>query len=393
MINDRRTNHSGGPDRSRASGAQPPARGAGRAGGGSARAGRPEGGGWAAPSGGRTNGPTPSGGRSGRPPLSGGRSGDGRGGAGSPTAGRGAGPDSSGGVRGNSGSQGRPEGGAWRGGAPSGGRGATRGHRDGSMAGDGFDRPAPTRGLGGEQVEGRQAVRELLLAGRRRVREILVADGQDQSPILAEIEELAAEAKVALRRVSKLQLEAVAKTEHPQGVVARAAPLAEADFETLMRTAPGSRTPFLIAVDGVTDPQNLGALLRSAEGAGVTGVVLPQHRSVHVTPTVTKAAAGAIERLPIALVSGLASALLEAKRRDVWSIGLDADGERTIYEFANLADAPLILVVGAEGAGMSRLVRERCDAVAAIPLRGAIASLNAATAGAIALFEFGRHRT
>ena len=104
-------------------------------------------------------------------------------------------------------------------------------------------------------------------------------------------------------------------------------------------------------------------------------------------------AAGAIERLPIALVSVLASALLEAKRRDVWSIGLDADGERTIYEFANLADAPLILVVGAEGAGMSRLVRERCDAVAAIPLRGAIASLNAATAGAIALFEFGRHRT
>ena len=238
-------------------------------------------------------------------------------------------------------------------------------------------------------------MRELLLAGRRRVREILVADGQDTAPILAEIEQLAEEAKVSLRRVGRLQLEAVARTEHPQGVVARAAPLAEADFDGLLKTrqtADGPRPPFLIAVDGVTDPQNLGALMRSSEGAGVTGVVLPRHRSVHITPSVTKAAAGAIERLPIALVGGLPAALLEAKRRDVWVIGLDADGQRSIYEFANLGDAPIIVVVGAEGAGMSRLVRERCDAVAAIPLRGSIASLNAATAAAIALFEFGRHR-
>lgn len=249
------------------------------------------------------------------------------------------------------------------------------------------------RGLGGEQVEGRQAVRELLLAGRRRVRDVWLAKGVDDSPILAEIEQLADELRVPIREVTRDQLAAEARTETPQGVLAHAAPLEEADIDELLRTPRNGRAPFLLAVDSLTDPQNLGALLRSADGAGVTGVLLPKHRNVHITPAVTKAAAGAVERLPIALIGGLPATLLDAhKRVGAWSIGLDADATATVYDFAHLAEEPVIVVIGAEGAGLSRLVRERCSTLAAIPLRGSLASLNASAAGAIALFELGRHR-
>lgn len=248
------------------------------------------------------------------------------------------------------------------------------------------------RGLGGDLVEGRQAVRELLLAGRRRIRDIWMAEGTDDAPILAEIEQLAEEARIAIRRVSRDQLLAAARTETPQGVLAHAAPIDEVDFDELLTTRNG-RVPFLLAVDSVTDPQNLGALLRSADGAGVTGIVLPRHRTVHITPTVTKAAAGAIERLPMALVGGLPAALLRAKEKaGAWIIGLDADGERTIYDLGALATEPVIVVIGAEGAGLSRLVRQRCDEIASIPLRGSLSSLNASVAGAVAMFELGRHR-
>lgn len=220
-----------------------------------------------------------------------------------------------------------------------------------------------------------------------------MAEGNDDAPILAEIEQLAGEARVAIRRVSRDQLLGAARTETPQGVLAHADPLVDVDFDDLLVTRNG-RVPFLLAVDNVTDPQNLGALLRSADGAGITGVVLPKHRTVHVTPTVTKAAAGAIERVPMALVGGLPAALLRAKdHANAWIIGLDADGERSIYELASLATEPVIVVIGAEGAGLSRLVRQRCDELAQIPLRGALASLNASVAGAVAMFELGRHRS
>ena len=235
-------------------------------------------------------------------------------------------------------------------------------------------------------------MRELLIAGRRRVRDVFMADGTDDAPILAEIEQLAAEAHIAVRKVSREQLFGMARTETPQGVLAHADPIQEFDFDDLLVTRDG-RVPFLLAVDSVTDPQNLGALLRSADGAGITGVVLPRHRTVHVTPTVTKAAAGAIERVPMALVGGLPSALLRAKEHaNAWIIGLDADGERSIFDLAALATEPVIVVIGAEGPGLSRLVRQRCDELVSIPLRGALASLNASVAGAIAMFELGRSR-
>ncbi|MBV8983975.1 MAG: RNA methyltransferase, partial [Acidimicrobiia bacterium] len=140
-----------------------------------------------------------------------------------------------------------------------------------------------------------------------------------------------------------------------------------------------------------TDPQNLGALLRSAEGAGVTGAVLPRHRTAHVTPSVTKAAAGAVEHVPLAVVSGLPAALARARDLGIWVVGLDEQGDQSLFEL-EVATEPVLLVVGAEGAGLSRLVRQRCDVLARIPLKGSIPSLNVAAAGSLAVFEVSRRR-
>lgn len=271
--------------------------------------------------------------------------------------------------------------------------GSTGAPRGGS-GGAGAEAPAQQRrtgpkGLGGERVEGRQAVRELLLSGRRKAREVLLAAGMDQADILDDIVELAHELKVPVREVSRTKFDAMARTESPQGVLAEAASLPEHELESLIAATDG-RAPFLIALDGVTDPGNLGALLRTAECAGVTGVVLPRHRAVHVTPTVTKTAAGAIEFLPMTLVGGLPNAIVQMQAAGVWVVGLDEQGD-TRLDALDLTQ-PTCLVLGAEGSGLSRLVRQRCDAVAAIPLRGQLNSLNVAAAGAVACFEVARQR-
>ena len=230
------------------------------------------------------------------------------------------------------------------------------------------------------------------MAGKRKVKFVMMAEGTDDAAILTEIEELATEARVPIRHMHRDQIDAQARTEAPQGVIAQAAEIEEADGDELLEVRPDAPLPFLLALDGLTDPRNLGALLRSADGAGVTGVLLPRHRAVHITPSVAKSAAGAVEHLPLAIVGGLPSFLLRAKERGAWIIGLDADSPTTVFDLKHLSDQPIIVVVGAEGDGLSRLVRQRCDVIAAIPLRGHLASLNASVAGAVALFELGRHR-
>jgi 23S rRNA (guanosine2251-2'-O)-methyltransferase len=257
---------------------------------------------------------------------------------------------------------------------------------------------AVKRGLGGEQVEGRRAVRELLLAGRRRVRDVWLAEGLGEGTaeggLIAEIVELAADARVPVRRVARTRLDAEARTDAPQGVLAHAEPLPETDIELLVRRRRDGQRPFLLALDGITDPHNLGALLRTATSAGVTGVVLPRHRAAHITATVAKAAAGAIEHLPMSVVPGLPAALAVLKDKGVWTIGLDADAEASLFDPDALAVAtePVAIVLGAEGSGLSRLVRQRCDLVVSIPMRGAIESLNVSAAGALALYEVARRR-
>jgi 23S rRNA (guanosine2251-2'-O)-methyltransferase len=209
---------------------------------------------------------------------------------------------------------------------------------------------------------------------------------------LADLVALAEDLHVPVKQIARTKLDAAARTDAPQGVVARAEALQEVDLDELATTrAIDGGPPFLIAVDGVTDPGNLGALLRSAECAGVTGVVLPKHRAVHVTPTVTKAAAGAVEHLPMALASGLPSAVERLKAAGLWVVGLDMGGDTPLDRLPFAAD-PVVLVLGAEGAGLSRLVRQRCDVVASIPLRGRLESLNVAAAAAIATYEIARRR-
>ena len=144
------------------------------------------------------------------------------------------------------------------------------------------------KGLGGEQVEGRQAVRELLIAGVRKVSEIWLSSELAEDEGVADIVALARANRVPVAHVARNKLEARARTESPQGVIAYADELPEADFGELLKRRPG-RPPFLVAIDGVTDPGNLGAIIRNCDGAGVDGILVPRHRSVHVTPTVAKA--------------------------------------------------------------------------------------------------------
>ena len=272
-----------------------------------------------------------------------------------------------------------------------------------SLDPSGRSRSTDADGLGGEQVEGRQAVAELLRAGRRKVYDVWMAEGVDQAPILSEIIEEAERRRVPVRHMARVALERQAVTEAPQGVLAHAGPLPEVDFDDLCRPSPDSdpddhhsdggvsRQPFVLALDGVTDPRNLGALLRSADGAGATGAVLTRRRSAHVTPAVTKAAAGAVEHVPLAIVAGLPSALIRAKELGCWVVGLADDGDTSLFDL-NLATEPLVLVVGSEGDGLARLVRQRCDVIASIPMGGALPSLNVAAAGTLALYEVARRR-
>jgi 23S rRNA (guanosine2251-2'-O)-methyltransferase len=317
--------------------------------------------------GGGRSGP-PSGGRSGKPGGRGGKSPAGRGGK-SDGAGRSSGPSS----RGSGGAgRGAPAGGAKRSKVPA----AT----------------SPAKALGGRQVEGRQAVRELLIAGRRRVHEVWISGELEGDAGVADIVELAGAHRIPVQHIARARLEREARSEAPQGVLAHAAELPEADFGDLVDTRDPRRRPFLVAVDGVTDPGNLGAIIRTCDGAGVTGVLLPRHRSVHVTPTVAKAAVGAIEYVPIALVAGLPAALAQVKERGIWVVGLDDAADRPLYELADLATEPICVVLGAEGAGLSRLVRQRCDSIVSIPMLGRISSLNVSTAAAVTLYEIARAR-
>lgn len=271
-----------------------------------------------------------------------------------------------------------------------GGSGRTAGGGRGSQTYEARGASRRRNGVGGDQVEGRQAVRELLLAGRRKVREIWLLADAEPSPILEDIRELAEAERVPVREVARGRFYGEARCEAPQGVLAKAEELPESSLDELTKGRAG-RPPFLLALDGVTDPGNLGALLRSAECAGATGVVLPRHRAVHVTPTVTKAAAGAVEHLPFAIVGGLPTALQQMRSAGVWAVGLDAGGTTGLWDLP-AADGPICLVLGAEGSGLSRLVRQRCDEIVSIPLLGSLASLNVAAAAALACFEVARAR-
>lgn len=286
---------------------------------------------------------------------------------------------------------------------PQGGKARGRGGRPGPKSQGHEQRPPRDRGLdtapgsagegrrhsgpGGDRVEGRHAVRELLLADVRKVREIVMQTGQDTADILEDIEMLAADRRVPVREVGRGTFDSLAQTESAQGVFAEADPLPTLNIEELIERP----NPFLVMVDGVTDPHNLGAIFRSADAAGATGIILPKHRSARISPTVAKTAVGAIEHVPVASVAGVPAAIQTLQKHNVWVIGLDEAAGRSIFEF-DIADQPLCLVLGAEGPGLSRLTRERCDQLVSIPMQGAVASLNVSTAATVAMFDVARRR-
>lgn len=256
----------------------------------------------------------------------------------------------------------------------------------------GGPRRAPTsrekEGLGGEQVEGRHAVLELLKARRRQIQKIYIADAQDASDVLDAIEFEAQRQRVPVQVISMTRLDREARTEGHQGVMAVASRLETVGIEELLE----HKRPFLLVCDGVTDPRNLGAMLRSADGAGVTGVVVPRHRSARISPSVTKTAAGAIEYLTFCDVGGIPSALETLNKAGVLTVGLAGESKDSIYDL-DLGSVPVALVVGGEEKGLSSLTRKRCTAVVSIPQLGRISSLNAGVAVSVAAFEVARQRS
>jgi 23S rRNA (guanosine2251-2'-O)-methyltransferase len=226
-------------------------------------------------------------------------------------------------------------------------------------------------------VYGRRAVREAL-RGRREVLEVLATERA------AGAEAWLGEAKPRLRQ--ERELSELAGTRDHQGVVARVEPYRYADAYELAAV----ERPLLAVLDRVTDPRNLGAVCRSAEGAGATGVVVPAHGSAVVTPAVARASAGAVEHLPIAVVTNLARYLEEVKGPALWVFGAAGDAATTMWQ-ADLSGG-VALVLGAEGKGLRPLVRRSCDALVSIPLAGHVESLNVSVAAALLLYEARRQR-
>lgn len=241
-----------------------------------------------------------------------------------------------------------------------------------------------------ELLYGLHPVEEALRAGNRRFDHVCVArERQDQR--LQKLIELCRERGVRLRTESRDQLSLLAKTPGHQGVVAFVRERTLLDIEDLIGPdATSSRSPLLLAMDGVEDPQNLGALLRSADGAGVTGVLMTERRSAPLSAVALKASAGAAEHVRIARVVNLVRALEQVKAANIWCVGLDERGttDYTDYDFT----APCLLVLGREGAGLHDLVRRTCDHLLRIPMAGHVASLNVAAAGAVVLYEAFRQR-
>ncbi|MFC8733680.1 23S rRNA (guanosine(2251)-2'-O)-methyltransferase RlmB [Luteimicrobium sp. NPDC057192] len=261
----------------------------------------------------------------------------------------------------------------------------TRGGRSGSSRG-------PGRGATTEVVTGRNAVLEALRAGVP-VTTLYVASRLEADDRTREILQIASGRGYNLLEVTKPELDRLTDGSIHQGVAVQVPPYEYADLDDLLDAAERSTTaPLLVALDGVTDPRNLGAVMRSAGAFGGQGVIVPERRAAGVTASAWKTSAGAAARVPVARVTNLARALGELKQAGCFVVGLDGEGPTAIGDVAFATD-PLVVVVGSEGKGLSRLVREACDVVASIPITSAVESLNASVAGGIALYEVARLRS
>jgi len=238
-----------------------------------------------------------------------------------------------------------------------------------------------------EWLGGRQPVREALRANRRRVDRVLVARGTDHRGVIADIVSESRARGLDPEHVERRELDALCAELNHQGVAAAVSAYPYSSMESLLcRAEERNERPFLLALDSVQDPQNLGAILRSAEAMGIHGVLIPTRRAAPVTPAVSRASAGAAEHLLVARVTNLVRALGELKECGVWIVGVEQHPEAQDLAQVDL-DMPLALVLGSEGAGMRRLAAETCDLLVSLPMRGCVGSLNVSVAAGIALYR------
>lgn len=236
----------------------------------------------------------------------------------------------------------------------------------------------------GDRVEGIQAVSAAV--GAKRVTDLWVEAARLRHP---QVMTIVNEIRRAGGRVHEVDdLSDIAETEAPQGMVARARPIQSMSLESMIEA---HANPALMVLDHLLDPHNVGAIARSARAAALHGLVVSGRRAAPLSATAFKAAAGALEDLAVAVVNSIADAVSRLHKRGVWTVGLDAEGDQSLFGL-DLLSQPVAVVVGQEGSGLSRLVKERCDVIAAIPLAGHVESLNASVAAALAAFEIRRVR-
>lgn len=256
------------------------------------------------------------------------------------------------------------------------------------------DRRGPHReeagaGNGGEQLEGRHPVLEALKSGRT-INKILMTEGATGSTVM-DILAKARGASVVVQTVPKNKLDQIAEGRNHQGVIAYIAAKDYVELEDIVEAANNSPRPGLIIVlDEIEDPHNLGSILRSADGVGAHGVVIPKRRAVPLTATVAKASAGAIEHIPVARVANISQAIESLKKMGYWVVGTDVDGEK-MYHQVDMT-VPTVLVIGNEGKGLGEVVKKRCDYLVRLPMIGQVQSLNAGVATGILLYEALRQR-
>lgn len=247
------------------------------------------------------------------------------------------------------------------------------------------------RDLGPAVLYGRNAVREAMRARRRKLRRLLLAEGVREAGV-AELLALAEDAGLQHAVVPRAMLDDLTAGANHQGVALEAGPYPYTSLDAILaRASERDEQPLLLLLDHLQDPQNIGTLLRTAEVVAVHGVVLPDRRAAGVTPAVVNASSGAVEHLLIAQTANLVQSIEELKQRGVWVAGLEDDPRAVVFD-GQRADMPLALVVGAEGPGLGRLVREHCDFLLRLPMAGQLASLNASVAGSIALYSLWRAR-
>jgi 23S rRNA (guanosine2251-2'-O)-methyltransferase len=238
-----------------------------------------------------------------------------------------------------------------------------------------------------ELIYGRNAVREALRAQRRVPQRLLVANGAQLTGTLADAVAQAKAQDIPVEMVDKRLLESRLHGLNHQGVILECSEYPYSDLDDMLSLAKSrNEMPFILLLDHLQDPQNLGTLLRTAEIVGIHGVIIPGRRAAEITPSVVNASSGAVEHLHIAVVTNLAQSIEKLQKHGVWVVGIEDDEKAQYYDQADL-NMPLAVVLGSEGSGMARLTRERCDFMVKLPMHGQIQSLNVAVAGSVVLYH------